>query len=97
MADEPVINIDIDGLWQQAMALPAVEAAAYQRAANIASRARQIAARDGVKDFDVKIERHYMINGRMSFNVVTEHDSEFGKENVRAVRALRRASREVKR
>ena len=95
MADH-VIDIDLDALWRDAMALPAVEAATYQRAADVAQRARSIAAKDGITDYDVSIERHYLPNGRVSFNVVTRHDSEFGTQRAKRVRALRRAAREVK-
>lgn len=96
MADS-FVDLDVDELWREAMQLPAVEAATFQRAANIATRARQIAAREGVFDLNVQVERHFLPNGRMSFNVSSDENLEFGAQDFKRVRALRRAAKEVRR
>lgn len=94
--DESAVDLDMDALWQQAMAQKEVVAATHQRAVDIATRARTLAAADGVYDLDVRVERYYLPNGRTSYNVVSDEEYEYGTESKKRLRALRRAAREAK-
>lgn len=90
------IDLDFDALWQEAMALPQVEAATMATATRIATRARAIALREGGKEVEISIQRHYLPNGRMALDVVSTDPSEHGSSEAKRIRMLQRAAREIR-
>lgn len=96
--ERPHIDIDADDLFRQGMALPQVVGATLGRAGRIAERARRNARREGHTNVEFSVVQRHHPNGRTSFDVVSnDAASEYGTGEVRRLRALRRAAREVRR
>ena len=89
------VELDLDDLFKQVMDTDQVVGGTEQQAVKIAARARQITLREGGEAV-IDVRRRYHVNGRASYDVVSESDEEYGTSEKKRIRALRRAAREVK-
>lgn len=91
---EPKIELDPDYLFIQVNKTSRVQAAVHGRATRIATRTRTNLSRNNL-DASVKVVPHRLANGRASYNVHVQPESD--EDAARVKRVARRSFREVRR
>lgn len=90
------VSVDADELFQQANRSPQLRSGVMKKAANIAAAARRNVAREG-GSARISLREVTQVNGRYGVDVVSDSDAEeYGTEQKRELRSLRRAARSVR-